>query len=155
MFTQLKTVIKKLTQAGSVSTTVSEGELRIAAVMLLVEVMMADHHIAEGEKQQLLESTMSLLDISREESAQLIDNAVKQHDELVSLFDLTRAINLSFDQARKLELLTHMWRVAYSDRQWDKYEEHLIRRVADLLYISHQDFVYARVRVQEQLSGSQ
>ena len=90
---------------------------------------------------------------NREEGVELINQAIGQHDDLVSLYDLTRVINLHFDQARKIELITHMWRVAYSDRQWDKYEEHIIRKVADLLYISHKDFVHARVQVQEQLSG--
>ena len=98
---------------------------------------------------------MILLQTSREESLELIDKAVQQHQDLVSLYDLTRTINLHFDQDRKLELIAHMWRVAYSDRQWDKYEEHLIRKVADLLYISHKDFIHARVQVQEQLADSQ
>jgi uncharacterized tellurite resistance protein B-like protein len=67
---------------------------------------------------------------------------------------MTRVINQHFDQNKKIELIAHMWRIAYSDRRWDKYEEHLIRKVSDLLYISHKDFIYARVLVQEQLSGS-
>ena len=142
--------MKKLAQVGHDPNAITQDELRIAAVMLLVEVMMADHHIDENEKQQLLNSTMELLQISREESEELIDQAVQQHDDLVSLYGMTRLINLHFDQDKKIELIAHMWRIAYSDRQWDKYEEHLIRKVADLLYISHMDFVHARVQVQEQ-----
>ena len=151
MLARFKTVIKKLTQSEHADT-VTQDELSIAAVLLLVEVMMADHHIDEGEKQQLLRSTMDLLATNREESMELINQAIRQHDELVSLFDLTRVINLHFGQDRKIELLAHMWRIAYSDRQWDKYEEHLIRKVADLLYISHKDFIHTRVQVQDQLS---
>ena len=153
MLVRLKTVMKKLTDNGR-DAVVTQDELKLAAVVLLVEVMMADHHIEESEKQQLLNSTMDLLKMSREESVELIDQAVQQHDDLISLYDLTRVINLHFEQDRKIELIAHMWRIAYSDRQWDKYEEHLIRKVADLLYISHKDFIHARVKVQEQLSGS-
>lgn len=152
MLVSIKTVIKKLTQPEQAGK-VTHEELKIAAVVLLVEVMMADHHIDESEKQQLLTSTMELLATSREESVELINQAIQQHDRLVSLYDLTRIINLHFDQSRKIELIAHMWRIAYSDRQWDKYEEHLIRKVADLLYISHTDFIHARVQVQDQLSG--
>lgn len=148
MLARLKTVMQKLAQPDHAE--LSEEEIRMAAVALLVEVMMADHRIDEDEKRQLLNSTMSLLQLTREESEELIDQAIRKHKELVSLYDLTRVINLHFDQERKLELIAHMWRVAYSDRQWDKYEEHLIRKVADLLYISHKDFVHARVDVQEQ-----
>ena len=145
--------MKKLTDNGR-DAVITQDELRLAAVVLLVEVMMADHHIEESEKQQLLNSTMDLLQTSREQSVELIDQAVQQHDDLISLYDLTKVINLHFEQDRKIELIAHMWRIAYSDRQWDKYEEHLIRKVADLLYISHKDFIHARVKVQEQLSGS-
>ncbi|MEJ2362305.1 MAG: TerB family tellurite resistance protein [Gammaproteobacteria bacterium] len=152
MIDRLKTVMQKLTQTDP-STQLSVDEIKMAAVALLVEVMMADNQIDENEKQQLLKSTMSLLQLTREESEELIDRAITKHKELVSLYDLTRVINLKFEQARKLELLDHMWRIAYSDCQWDKYEEHIIRKVADLLYISHKDFVHARVKAQELLSG--
>lgn len=153
MLARLKTAIHKLAQTGQ-QDVVTQDELKMAAVVLLVEVMMADHHIDEDEKTQLVISTMELLETSREESVELINQAIQQHDDLVSLYDLTRVINLHFDQSRKIELITHMWRIAYSDRQWDKYEEHLIRKVADLLYINHKEFIHARVKVQEQLSES-
>lgn len=154
MFANLKTVMNKLAQVGQAQAGLTNADLNMAAVVLLVEVMMADHHIDDGEKQQLLKSTMTMLQTSREQSEELIDQAVQQHDQLVSLYDLTRIINQHFDQSRKIVLLEHMWRIAYADRQWDKYEEHLIRKVADLLYISHTDFIHARVRAQEQLAGS-
>lgn len=154
MIERLKTVMQKLAQTGQQGAVLSEDDIRMAAVALLVEVMMADNVIDSSEKQQLLKSTMSLLNVSREESEQLIERAVTKHKELVSLYDLTSVVNQQFDQTAKLELIAHMWRVAYSDQQWDKYEEHVIRKVADLLYISHQDFVHARVLAQEKLSQS-
>jgi uncharacterized tellurite resistance protein B-like protein len=153
MLERLKTAMKSLAQAGHTGG-MAQDELKMAAVVLLVEVMMADHRIEESEKQQLLQSTMQFLATNREESVKLIDQAIQQHDDVVSLYDLTRIINLHFEQDRKIELLEHMWRIAYSDRQWDKYEEHLIRKVADLLYISHKDFIHARVQVQDQLQTS-
>ena len=153
MLAHLKIVIKKLTQAGN-GAAITQDEIRLASVMLLVEVMMADHHIDDREKQQLLSSTMALLQISREQGVEFIDQAVQQHDDLVSLYDVTRVINQHLDQDKKIELIVHMWRIAYSDRQWDMYEEYLIRKVADLLYISHKDFIHARLQAQEKVSGS-
>ena len=151
MLPRLKTIIKKLSEAGQ-SNANTQDQLKMAAVVLLVEVMMADHHIDAGEKQQLIQSTMELLEISQDESAELIEQATKQHADLVSLYDVTSVINAHFDQQRKIDVIAHMWRIAYADRQWDKYEEHLIRKVADLLYISHKDFVQARHKAQVRLS---
>ncbi len=38
-----------------------------------------------------------------------------------------------------------MWRVAYADGHLDKYEEHLIRQVAELTYVPHQDYIRAKL----------
>jgi len=151
MLQRFKAILKTLNEAGQDPANTQE-QLRMAAVVLLVEVMMADHHIAPGEKQQLVQSTMELLELSREQSATLVEQATRQHSDLVSLYDVTHIINTHFDQQRKIDVLTHMWRIAYADRQWDKYEEHLIRKVADLLYISHKDFVQARHKAQARFS---
>ncbi|MBI1422618.1 MAG: TerB family tellurite resistance protein [Gammaproteobacteria bacterium] len=150
MLARIKTVMKSLTQTSQAEA-LSPDALKMAAVVLMVEVMMADHQIEEAEKQQLLRSSMEFLAISREEGLELIEQAIQRHDDVVSLYALTKVINERLDSERKIELIAHMWRVAYSDRQWDKYEEHLIRKVADLLYISHKDFIHARVLVEEQL----
>lgn len=154
MIERLKIVMQKLASSGQQGSALSDDDIRMASVALLVEVMMADNVIDDSEKEQLAKSTMALLHLTREESEQLIQRAVTKHKELVSLYDLTSVINQQFDQAGKLELIAHMWRVAYSDQQWDKYEEYIIRKVADLLYVSHQDFIHARVAAQELMTQS-
>jgi uncharacterized tellurite resistance protein B-like protein len=37
-----------------------------------------------------------------------------------------------------------MWRVALADDALSRYEEHVIRKVADLLYLPHHDFMLAK-----------
>ncbi len=37
-----------------------------------------------------------------------------------------------------------MWQIAYADGQLDKYEEYMIRRVTELTYVSHSDFIRAK-----------
>jgi len=129
------------------------ADMKLAAAVLLVEVMMADHHIDPAEKAGLFDSIRILLDIDAEEARDLINQAQDKHDELVSLYDVTSVINQNYQPAQKLALLEHMWRIAYADRQWDKYEEHLIRKMADLLYISHKDFIIARNKAAEAATG--
>jgi uncharacterized tellurite resistance protein B-like protein len=120
----------------------------MAAAVLLVEVMMADHHIDEAERLKLIESLTGFLSISRAEAMGLIDLAEEKHKELVSLHEMTRIINLHFELKQKIALIEYMWQIAFADSQWDKYEEHLIRKVSELLYVSHKDFVRARHKVQ-------
>lgn len=124
-------------------------DIKIAAAVLMVEVMMADHHIDKAERTSLVESLTGFLSISRQEALELIELAEEKHRELVSLYEMTRIINLHFEQQQKITLVEQMWQIAYADRQWDKYEEHLIRKVSELLYVSHKDFVRARHQAQQ------
>ena len=124
------------------------SDIKMAAAVLLVEVMMADHHIDEAERFKLIESLTGFLSISRDEAMGLIELAEEKHKELVSLHEMTRIINLHFELKQKIVLIEYMWQIAFADSQWDKYEEHLIRKVSELLYVSHKDFVRARHKVQ-------
>lgn len=125
-----------------------DSDIKMAAAVLLVEVMMADHHIDEAERLKLIESLTGFLSISRDEAMGLIELAEEKHKELVSLHEMTRIINLHFELKQKIVLIEYMWQIAFADSQWDKYEEHLIRKVSELLYVSHKDFVRARHKVQ-------
>ena len=51
-------------------------------------------------------------------------------------------INFYYDQK---EVLNSVWAIAFADGEMDKHEEHLIRRIADLLYLNHKDFINAKL----------
>ena len=123
----------------------SEAEkIHLAAAVLLVEVMMADHEVKEEEVSQIIKVLETLFGVKREQSALLIDEARQRHEELVSLHEMTSIINEQRDQELKRKLIFAMWCISFADDVKDKYEEHLIRKVADLLYLSHSEFIQAR-----------
>jgi uncharacterized tellurite resistance protein B-like protein len=39
------------------------------------------------------------------------------------------------------------WRVAFADQELHHYEEHVIRRLADLIHVPHSDFIAAKHRI--------
>ena len=57
---------------------------------------------------------------------------------------LSRQVNLHFSADEKFELIKHMWHIAFIDNELDKYEESLIRQVADLIYLPHSQFIKAK-----------
>ena len=61
-------------------------------------------------------------------------------------------MNEHFSAPEKVDLFSCLWQVAYADGRIDKYEEHLLRRIADLLHISHRDFIRTKLAVQERRS---
>jgi len=121
-----------------------EHALRVATAVLLVEVTRADFIVQPSEKtrlRQLLERQFSL---SVAELDALMDEAEADADRLVSIQHITRLLNEHYDHAMKLRVVEMMWQLVYADGDKDHYEEHLIRQVADLLYISHSEFIQAR-----------
>ena len=90
----------------------------------------------------LLETYSLKLDDANE----LIANAEKTVNESTSLYGYTREVNDNFDYQSKLDLLDQLWRMAFADGNIDKYEEHVVRKISDLIHISHNDFIQSKLR---------
>ncbi len=120
----------------------------LAAAALLIETARADFTQDSQEQAALEQLLCSALDLTREEVLELVELASRQVDRATSLYEFTRVINDYFSAAEKLQLIDAMWAVAYADGNLDKYEEHLIRRVAELTYVPHADYIRSKLRVQ-------
>lgn len=137
-----------ITRRGGATTDdlAAEGGLNLAVAALLVEVLRADYDVAPGERQQVVDSVARLLGLDAEASRELVAEAERQIDRSHDLYQFTSQINRVYDDAGKVRLLEALWRVARADETVHKYEEHLIRRVADLLHVRHSDFIAAKLR---------
>ena len=87
--------------------------------------------------------------IPEEDITSLQQLAEDEARQATSLYEFTRLINDHYDYAQKCALIENMWRVAFSDERLDKYEEHLIRRIAELIYVSHSDFIRTKLKVRD------
>ena len=112
-----------------------------ACSALLIEVAYADKIFDESEINSLKESLKETYNIDEEIISELISDAKKTVDESTSLYEYTRVVNDEFDYSDKLELLSRIWKLAFADGNLDKYEDHLIRKISDLIHISHSDFI--------------
>lgn len=122
-----------------------EHRLRLAAATLLVETARADFQ-EDAEEQRMLEVALATgLKLPKAEIRTLLDEASTRADHATSLYEFTRVINDHFSPERKQELVEMMWQVAWADGNLHHYEEHLIRKVADLIYVPHEDFIRAKL----------
>ena len=112
-----------------------------ACSALLIEVAYADKIFDVSEINSLKESLKETYKIDEEIINELISDAKKTVDESTSLYEYTRVVNDEFDYSDKLELLSRIWKLAFADGNLDKYEDHLIRKISDLIHISHSDFI--------------
>jgi uncharacterized tellurite resistance protein B-like protein len=126
-----------------------ERELRLATAVLLVEVARADFTEDELELDAVADLLEGHLDMARQEVEQLVAEARQHADHSASLQSFTRQLHEELAVSEKLKIIEMLWDVALSDAVLDKHEDHLIRKVAGLLYISHSDLIRVRNRVQE------
>lgn len=121
----------------------------LAAAALLVEIMNADDQLSEDESEAIKQILFDTLFLTREVTDELLQTAKQQVHNANDLFQFTEVINSHYSYDEKVFLIESLWKVAYSDQQLDKYEEHMIRRIADLLYVSHSDFIQTRNRIKK------
>ena len=125
-----------------------EHALRVATAVLLVEVTRADFIVEASERLKLRQLLEQQFNLSAQELDALLEQAEVDADRMVSIQHVTRLLNQHYDHAMKLQVVQMMWQLVYADGVKDHYEEHLIRQVADLLYISHSEFIQARHRAE-------
>ena len=122
-----------------------------ACVALLLETSMADEILDESELMALKNTLQKDFQINEDEIDELIDLAKENVEDSTSLYEFTRDINDNFDAAERVKLIESMWKIAYADGNIDKYEEHLIRKVSNLIYVAHSDFIKAKLSAKEQI----
>ena len=117
------------------------SELDKACSALLIEVAFADKVFDESEISSLTTSLKETYNLEHDTINELVSDAEKTVNESTSLYEYTRVVNDEFSYNDKLELLSRIWKLAFADGALDKYEEHLIRKISDLIHISHSDFI--------------
>ena len=122
---------------------------QLATAALLIEVMVIDGDLDDQEMQAIAGTLSNMLHLSKEQIDQLIELSKEEVAEATSLYQFTKEINEHFDIEKKLSLMTAMWRVAFADGHLDKYEENIIRRVADLLHIRHSEYIRCKVNAKD------
>lgn len=118
-----------------------EHQKNLAAASLMVEVMVIDRDISDKELTKIEEILKNQLELKDHEIKKLLELARQEVRDATSLFQFTRLVNDHFDHQKKTELIGSLWHVAFADDILDKHEEAIIRRIADLIYVSHSDFI--------------
>lgn len=150
MLKRIKTALGNITALHKKSATSDDADnLKFAVAILLVEVMHADHQLDEQEISMVIQLLQQQFGLDETAARALFSNANQKMKDVVSLHQYTSLINARLSHQEKKIFMTNLWRVVYADGQVDKYEEHLVRRVAGLIHIGHKAFIKAKHLAQE------
>ncbi|WP_413664485.1 tellurite resistance TerB family protein [Microbulbifer sp. CNSA002] len=126
-----------------------EKDVRMISAALLVEVATVDQKLDECERETLTQLLCQHYSLDQTSATEIVSEAISQRDRATSLFEFTQAVNEQFSERDKYLLILQMWQVAFSDDVIEAFEEHLIRRVAELIYLPHGLFTKARAEARD------
>lgn len=140
---------KSLLGDGQASEEREARALQLANAALLVEVSYADFEADPRELDAAAARLAHRHRLSEADARTLVDDALAERKDSVSLHDYLSAINDGMDQDQKAGLIEDLWAVAYADDRLDCHEEHRVRKIAELLYVPHVRFIRAKHRAQD------
>ena len=138
---------KNIQTSPESSDEISEHSLQLATAALMIEMMRADAEISDEEQNAITDTIMSKFVLSAEETDTLLKLAEEEISNSTGYFEFTSLINKGYTYDQKIKVVEHLWDVAFSDSVLDKYEEHMVRKIADLIHVSHKDFIEAKLRI--------
>lgn len=145
---------QQLTATGQESEVSRVCRLQLASAALMIELLKTDRHIDERETALLSEILRKTFNLDPDSLAEIIALAEEEARQAVSLYEFTSLVNESYQYEEKVQLIENLWRLAMADDHLDKYEEQMIRKTADLIYVSHSDFIRTKLKVRDESKTS-
>ena len=124
-----------------------EHGLRVATALLLIEVARADYADDLAEDAAMQESLERFFSLDSADAKLLLEEARREADHAVELQQFTRRLHEQLSVAEKHRVVEMLWQVAFADQRLDKHEDHLVGRIAELLYVTRGDLIRIRNRV--------
>lgn len=125
----------------------TEHSLKLATAALMVEMMRMDDHIHEDEETAMMTLVKEKFQLTDDETDELISLAKSELKNSTDYFQFTSLINKQFSYAEKTHIIELLWQLAYADNVLNKDEEYLVRKISELIYVSHSDFIAAKLKV--------
>ena len=127
----------------------TDHDIRVATCALLVEIASIDEAFTQAEIETLLSILMEKYGLSKEHADALVVEAKQELSESVDLWQFAKLINENYSNDEKIEIIETLWRIVYVDGKMDKYEHYLMNKLKNLLRISHDQLIAAKLKVRD------
>ena len=125
----------------------NQHTIELATAVLLYEVMRADNKFEQLEQDSYRQQLNKHFSLTEEEVESLCQLSQSQANEAADYQQFTRVINDAYSAKEKRAVLDSLWSVAYADHELSPHEDHTIRKIADLLYIPHSQFIQSKLSI--------
>jgi len=147
MLTQIKAFFEQHLMPDQAGSQGDEAHrMRLAVAALLLEMTRADEQVSAEECAALEDGIRDHFGLTADETRELIALADAERREATDYFQFTSLINAHYGPEQRVQIVEQLWRIAYADETLHHYEEHLVRKVAQLLHVPHGAFIAAKHR---------
>jgi uncharacterized tellurite resistance protein B-like protein len=121
-------------------------QLQLAVAVLLHEARRADYAEGDEESRRAQQALAQIFGLGPGESAELLEQGRAKAEQLTSFFAPVSIVKRDFSMPERIQLVEHLWRVAFAHGGLHHYEDHYVRKIAHLLYVPNTDSMLARNR---------
>lgn len=126
-----------------------EHRLKLASAALMLEMIHVDGDSHEAEEQTIRQLLQNEYAVTDEETDELLAMAHEEKMDATDYYRFTSLINRHYSQQQKIQLVEQLWHLACADGNIDRFEEHLVRKLAELLHVPHSAFILSKHKAVE------
>tara|TARA_B100000929_G_C15388749_1_gene380445 strand:- start:24 stop:473 length:450 start_codon:yes stop_codon:yes gene_type:complete len=149
MIKNLKSYLDNFFQESPDKNIQHKNKIELATAVLMIEISLADENTGDEEYKTIKKILLEKFDLDETKINTLISLAEDEVDHTVSLHEFAETINNELSAIEKTNIIENLWRVAYADAYIHKYEEYYIRKIADLLHVSHSDYIKTKLKTEK------
>ncbi len=138
---------KATTKIPEAANQTTAHDIRVATCALFVEIARIDEKFTEAEMDTILSILKERYGLSPELADALTAEAEREIEKSVDLWQFARLINENYSNEEKIEIIETLWRIVYVDGKMDQYEHYLMSKLQNLLRLSHDQLIAAKLKV--------
>ena len=119
----------------------------LAATALLLSVSKADENIDNNEIDLINTIITDFFKVDHSHSENIINTSLNILNKSTDIYEFGKTLNESFTYGDKVDFICCAFEVAYSDGELHYFEEHMIKKIATILNVNHQDLIESKIEL--------
>lgn len=119
----------------------------VAVCALCIEIARIDGKFTQEELDTLLTILKDKYNLSSQYADALMAEADRELNESVDLWQFASLINQNYSIEEKIGIIENLWRIVYVDGKMEAHEHYLMNKLSNLLRLSHDQLIDAKLRV--------
>ena len=117
---------------------------------MLISIAKADEIVDKNELESIADILIDFFQLSsKSEVVPIIEKADDKLEKSTDIFEFGRILNQYWVYQDKVDFICCAFEVGYSDGDLHYFEEHMIKKVATILNVNHQDLVKSRIEMKK------